>query len=79
MQVQLDIFKPLKLLEAQNGKEYTIKEVARKTGLHRHTITALMSGRDDTTLAKLLAFFHAEGMPITPNDLFIVESSDTGE
>ena len=75
MQVQLDIFKPLKLLEAQNGKEYTIKEVARKTGLHRHTITALMSGRDDTTLAKLLDFFHAEGMPITPNDLFVVEDS----
>ncbi len=72
MQAALKIFDTVNQLEKQNGRRYTESQIAKATGLHRHTIAAVMKGKPDKTLSKLLAFFAAEGMPITVGDLFTV-------
>jgi transcriptional regulator with XRE-family HTH domain len=77
MQASLKIFDAVNQLEKRNGRRYSESEIAVATGLHRHTIAAVMKGKQDKTLSKLLAFFAAEGMPITVGDLFTVTS--TGE
>lgn len=74
--IKLNIHKSLKLLEAKNGRDYTIKDIAEKSTLHRHTVSSLLEGRDDPTVRKVLQFFESEGMPITPNDLFIVQDTE---
>ncbi len=61
-------------LEELTGREYSWSEIARRTGLHRHTIERIAANQTTQvrldTLERLLAFFHAEGMAITLNDLF---------
>ena len=73
MIAKLSIFKAVRRLEAETGKRYNIQDIAQETGMHRHTVAALLDGREDKTLGKVLAFFAAEGMPITVGDLFTVE------
>lgn len=61
-------------LEELTGREYSWSEIARRTALHRHTIERIAANQTRQvrleTLERLIAFFHAEGMPITVNDLF---------
>ncbi len=61
-------------LEELTGREYSWSEIARRTGLHRHTIERIAANQTSQvrldTLERLLAFFHAEGMAVTLNDLF---------
>lgn len=63
-------------LNAQAGKDYDLSAVAKKTGLSRFTVSSIANNNnvrvDYGTLAKLLWFFHQEGMPITISDLFTV-------
>jgi hypothetical protein len=75
MQASLKIFDAVNRLEKRNGRRYSESEIAAATGLHRHTIAAVMKGKQDKTLSKLLAFFASEGMPITVADLFTVTDS----
>ncbi len=77
MQASLKIFNAVNQLEKHSGRRWSESEIATATGLHRHTIAALMKGKPDRTLSALLDFFAAEGMPITVADLFTVTS--TGE
>jgi AraC-like DNA-binding protein len=72
MIAKLNIFKAVRRLEAETGKHYTIQDIAREAGMHRHTVASLLDGREDKTLGKVLAFFADEGMPVTINDLFTV-------
>mgnify|MGYP000609011282 CR=1 FL=1 len=77
MQATLKIFDAVNQLEKHSGKRYTETQIAKATGLHRHTVAAAMRGKPDKTLTKLMAFFAAEGMPVQVGDLFTVtDSSD---
>ena len=66
-------------LEEKQGKRYSWAHIGRKMGLTRQAAQALFTGEssDDSfakygTIAKLLDFFAAEGMPVTIADLFTV-------
>lgn len=72
MQASLKIFDAVNQLEKRNGRRYSEAEIAAATKLHRHTIAAVMKGKPDKTLSKLLTFFAAEGMPIQVGELFTV-------
>lgn len=74
MQASLKIFDAVNKLESHTGRRYTESEIAKATGLHRHTVAAAMRGKPDKTLSKLLAFFRAEGLDITVADLFTVDT-----
>jgi hypothetical protein len=69
---QLNIYNVLNRLEGQNKRRYSDAEVAKASGLHRHTVRIMRNGKPEPTLDKLLNFFEAEGMPITIADLFTV-------
>lgn len=75
--IKLNFLELLQSLERQkNGRRYTYSEIADKAGLSRQTATKLFTGKskaiDLATIDKLLAFFAAEGMPVTVGDLFTV-------
>jgi hypothetical protein len=69
--VDVSIFDAVNRLEKQNGRRYTESQIAKATGLHRHTIATLMRGKPDRVIVKLLHFFASEGMPVTVKDLFV--------
>ena len=73
---QLNIFDAINRLEAKNKRQYSDAEIAKLTGLHRHTINVMRKGKAEPTLDKLMTFFASEGMPITPNDIFTVKRID---
>ncbi|HXH29879.1 MAG TPA: hypothetical protein VNJ01_03635 [Bacteriovoracaceae bacterium] len=70
--VKLNIYQAINRLEGENQRRYSDNEIARLTGLHRHTVALIRKGRDDKLLAGLLNFFASEGMPVTIADLFSV-------
>lgn len=72
MQASLKIFDAINKLEKHNERRYTESQIAKATGLHRHTVAAAMKGKPDKTLSKLLAFFKSEGLDIAVGDLFTV-------
>jgi hypothetical protein len=76
MDIKLSVFEQLKRLEAMKGRNYQHAEIADKTGLNRHTVKTVFSNAttriDLATMAAVLSFFHAEGMPITVAELFTV-------
>lgn len=63
------------------GKRYTATEIAKASKVNRQTIRNFMNESPDQinvhTIAGLLDFFAAEGMPVTINDLFTIESTST--
>lgn len=75
--VELNIYDVINKLEGQNKRRYTDNQIAKATGLHRHTIRVMRAGKHEPTFEKLLNFFAAEGMSITPNDIFKITNSDT--
>ncbi len=74
--VTLNYVTLLQKVERKNQRRYKYSEIAKITGLSRQTATKLFTGKaqavDLATLAALLDFFAAEGMPISPGDLFTV-------
>ena len=78
-QVDFDLFSVIRKLEIQKGAKIPIGDIAKGAGLHRNTIQRIQDNETDRvdlkTLAKLLAYFKAEGMPITLGDLFKVEDT----
>ena len=76
--ITFNLFDLKQNLEKHRGKEMSWAEVGRRSGVHPNTLTAIQLGRarrvDLETLEKLYNFFHAEGMPIVPGDLFKLES-----
>jgi transcriptional regulator with XRE-family HTH domain len=66
----------VKELMQEKGLSYSQAELSKKTGLTRQTVVRVFGDQaeriDMTTLAALLDFFAAEGMPVTVADLFTV-------
>lgn len=78
-----NFFSCLLKLQAQNGRVYSWQDVGQKIGLSRQATHALFTGKLSdkafikyTTLGKLIEFFESEGMPVTPNDLFVIARSE---
>lgn len=75
--VTITIFKHIIRLQEKTSKRLSDSEYASKIGITRQAFASLMKGEtmriEADTIGELLAFFAAEGMPITPNDIFIVE------
>ena len=63
-------------LEAKRAYRYNYKEIGDKVGLPRQTVRHIFTQNpkriDIATLAKILAFFNAEGLNVTLSDLFTV-------
>lgn len=76
--VRSNLFRLIAQLEANTGKPYPLQAIASKSGVHRHTVETLVNGAPQgvqfKTMAGLIDFFAAEGMPVTLNDLFSVTS-----
>jgi hypothetical protein len=74
--VQSNLFRLIAQLEANTGKPYPLQTIAARSGVHRHTVEVLVSGKPQgvqfKTMGALLDFFESEGMPVTLNDLFTV-------
>ena len=77
MKVKFTFLEKVNKLEQATKHRYTYVEISDKSGLSRHTVRKLMTGKtravDLDTLGKLLDFFVAEGMPVTVGDLFATE------
>ena len=79
MIITYNLYSLKKQLEINAQRDYTWDQIALDSGVHRNTLLNMASDKtrrvDLDIMARLLTYFHAEGMPITPNDLFIVEDS----
>lgn len=77
--MRFNLFVLKQQLEIYKGREYSWEEIARKAGLHGHTVRGMADnkkkGADLETLQKIILFFRGEGLNISINDL-IVENSD---
>jgi hypothetical protein len=73
--LKFNLHAPLGKLEEKNGR-YSYARISDKSGISRQGVRRLLvegtQQIDVGTLSKLLAFFAAEGMPITVGDLFTV-------
>ncbi len=75
--VTFNLHAPLSNLEQLKNRRYSYAEVADISSLTRQGVRRLLKEPPETvsvvTLAKLLDFFSAEGMPITVDQLFTVQ------
>ena len=75
--VTFNLHAPLSNLEQLKNRRYSYAEVADISTLTRQGVRRLLKEPSETvsvvTLAKLLDFFSAEGMPITIDQLFTVQ------
>jgi len=84
MVVRSNLFNLLQQLERKNSRRYSWAAIGRYIGRSRQATENLFTGEqsDDSyikygTIAGLLQFFRAEGLNVTPNDLFTVTLSVT--
>lgn len=74
--VDFNIKQMVRQLEVQNKRDYTIQDIAKLSGINRFTVSNLLNnynaGIERKTLARLLWFFHDQGMQISLADLFTV-------
>lgn len=72
--MHLDLHAARRQLEQHTGKQYSWAEIARETGLHRHTIERIAANETTQirfdTLERLLQFFHDNGVALSLGDLF---------
>ena len=76
MSIKFTVFNQVKDYEKKIGRSASVSELAKRVGVDSRTMSAAMGGDmarvDLTVLGKFLAFFAAEGMPVTVADLFTV-------
>lgn len=76
LNIEYNLKQLIRRLEVQNNRDYEFQQIAEMAGLSRFTVAAVannLSVRVELrTLAKLLNFFHSEGLYISLSDLFIV-------
>lgn len=86
IKVKFDLRTPLHKLESKTGKRYSTGDIAFGGGdlISRQSVFRMISQPDVElssvsmlALSALLAFFHAEGMPIKLEELFYVEYPPT--
>jgi hypothetical protein len=76
IKVEFNLKQLVRQLEAKNGRDYEIQQIAKACNLSRFTVAGIANNSNVRielgTLAKLLKFFAAEGMPVAIGDLFTV-------
>lgn len=74
MTLNHNLFTLKRQLEIAKRREYTWVQIAAATDVHPNTLHNIATNKtrrvDLDIVEKLLAFFAAEGMPVTINDLF---------
>ena len=79
-ELNLNLIELLGKLGQMRGRRYPISEFARSAGIGRTTATRLVNDDwqqvDRDTIPKIMAFFEAEGMPITISDLFSLREKE---
>ena len=81
--VKFNVAQLIRQLSLQNNKDYDKKTLADSIGVSRTSLYGIIGNSnvriDLPTVGKLIGFFHAEGMPVTLEQLFSVEypSADT--
>jgi transcriptional regulator with XRE-family HTH domain len=74
--VALNLLGTIHRLEDRRARRYTYSDIADVANLNRQGVRHLLKAPpkriDMETLAKLLDFFNAEGLPVTIADLFTV-------
>ena len=74
--VAFNLFDTIRRLEMMKGETVSNTYVAEQSGLSRFTIQKIVNNESERvdlpTIAKLLDFFAAEGMPVTVAELFTV-------
>lgn len=74
--VKYNLFSLKRKLEIQSDRVYTWKEISRATGIHTNTLQNLAGNKtariDLDILGKLMDYFEQQGVPIQPNDLFVI-------
>lgn len=77
--LRFNVDKLLRRLSVLNNRDYEKQEIAKTMNMSRTSLYGILSNSntrvDLPTLAKLLDFFHREGMPIGVGDLFTVTDS----
>lgn len=80
MSIDYNLFTLKRQLEILKQRQYSWAEIAQETGIHYNTLHNIANNktrRIDLDIAeKLLTFFATEGMPITINDLFTIDSNN---
>lgn len=78
IKLKFNLHGPLSRLESQKGR-YSYARISEISDISRQGVRRLLTEEtqqlDVTTLSKLLTFFATEGMPITVNDLFVIEDN----
>lgn len=73
--MRFNLFKLLKELEVQQGKDYSWTDVSKLAGLHLNTVLDAAHNRTRQvrfdTLEKLLAFLRREGLDVSLDDLLV--------
>lgn len=81
IKITFDPFTPLSILETRQQHRYTYTEIAEKGGmskqLARHAFSGNVESPAKPTLEGLLNFFTMSDMPITINDLFVIENDSS--
>lgn len=78
--VEFNLFALVKRLEERTGKRHAWSKMADEAGISRGTLYNIQANdtkaMDKATIGKLMAYFDAQGMPITPGDLYKWEKQD---
>lgn len=76
--VRFNLLRPLGQLESLKGRRYEYGEIAELSGLSRQTVRNVMKAPPSQinvdTLAGLMQFFANEGMPITVDQFFDIQT-----
>lgn len=77
--VKSNLFALRRQLELQTGRAWPWSEIAEAAKLNPNTVYSLANNRTTgaqyDTMAKLIDFFHKEGLEIEVGDLFLVEAA----
>lgn len=77
--VELNIYHLVNQLEGKQGRRISDNEIARAINVHRHTVSSVRKGREETLISKLVDYFRSNGLDISPGDLFVVTERTPGE
>lgn len=83
MHVRSNLFKLKNELERIHQRDYTIEEIARASGLSRHTVTGLLKDNVKAiyfdTIVSLISFLRREGLNVGLCDLLVLEENSVKE
>lgn len=78
--IRYNLYSLKKQLEINAQSDYTWDKIALDSNVHRNTLLNMANDKtrriDLDIMGRLIDYFASEGMPVTPNDLFVVEPDE---